>query len=104
MASLEQIGTVSGLIVIDTGYLGVWSHDAAPLLPEGSLDTEEQTSRTNSFMDLRLVGLDAERAGQLRGPEVKKASKQKRTRKMIQALRRLGYRIEPSASQSVIPA
>ena len=39
-----------------------------------------------------------------RGPEVKKASKQKRTRKMIQALRRLGYRIEPSASQSVIPA
>ena len=39
-----------------------------------------------------------------RGPEVKKASKQKRTRKMIKALRRLGYRIEPSASQSVIPA
>src|SRR6516225_6098072 len=31
-----------------------------------------------------------------RGPEVKKASKQKRTRKMIQALRRLSYRIEPS--------
>src|SRR5881296_2403570 len=39
-----------------------------------------------------------------RGPEVKKASKQKRTRKMIQALRRLGYRIEPSPSQSAIPA
>lgn len=37
-----------------------------------------------------------------RGPEVKKASKQKRTRKMIQALRRLGYRIEPSPSQSPI--
>src|ERR1700758_2748664 len=31
-----------------------------------------------------------------RGPQVSKASKQKRTRKMIQALRRLGYRIEPS--------
>ena len=39
-----------------------------------------------------------------RGPEVKEASKQKRTRKMIQALRRLGYRIEPSPSQSVITA
>ena len=39
-----------------------------------------------------------------RGPEVKKASKQKRTRKMIQALRRLGYRIEPSPSQSAITA
>jgi len=69
MASLEQIGTVitrsGGLIVIDTGYLGIWSHDAEPLMPEGSLDTEEQTSRANSFVDLRLVGADAERAGQL---------------------------------------
>jgi hypothetical protein len=69
MASLEQIGTVTtrsgGLIVIDTGYLGIWSHNASPLMPEGSLDTEEQTSRANSFVDLRLVGSDAERAGQL---------------------------------------
>jgi len=69
MASLEQIGTVTtrsgGLIVIDTGYLGIWSHSAPPLLPEGSLDTKEQTSRANSFVDLRLVGSDAERAGQL---------------------------------------
>ena len=39
-----------------------------------------------------------------RGPEVKKASKQKRTRKMIQALRRHGYRIEPTPSHSAIPA
>src|ERR1700756_4063626 len=39
-----------------------------------------------------------------RGPEVSKASKQKRTRKMIQALCRLGYRIEPTPSQSTIPA
>src|SRR5499433_2719445 len=39
-----------------------------------------------------------------RGPEVSKASKQKRTRKMIHALRRLGYRIEPSPPQSAIPA
>ena len=39
-----------------------------------------------------------------RGPEVKKASKQKRTRKMIHELRRLGYRVEPTHSQSTIPA
>jgi transposase len=39
-----------------------------------------------------------------RGPEVSKASKQKRTRKMIRQLRRLGYRIEPSPSQSAITA
>jgi len=38
MASLEQLGTVTtrfgGLIVIDTGYLGIWSHNAAPVLPD----------------------------------------------------------------------
>jgi len=39
-----------------------------------------------------------------RGPEVSKVSKQKRTRKMIRQLRRLGYRIEPSPSQSAITA
>jgi transposase len=39
-----------------------------------------------------------------RGPEVSIASRQKRTQKMIQALRRLGYRIEPSHSQSAITA
>lgn len=64
MANLEHIGTVTtrsgGLIVIDTGYLGIWSHDATPLLPDGSLDTEEQTRRANNFVDLRLVGSDAE--------------------------------------------
>jgi len=39
-----------------------------------------------------------------RGQEVSKASKQKHTRKMIQALRRLGYRIEPNPFQSAITA
>ena len=37
-----------------------------------------------------------------RGPEVKKASKQKRTRRMIHELRRLGYRIELSPPQSAM--
>jgi len=39
-----------------------------------------------------------------RGPAVSKTSKQKRTQKMIRELRRLGYRIELTTSQSPIPA
>jgi len=39
-----------------------------------------------------------------RGPELSETSKQKRTRKMIRQLRRLGYRIEPSPSHSAITA
>jgi hypothetical protein len=69
MSSLEQIGTVTtrsgGLIVLDTGYLNIWSHSRPPLLPVGSLSTEDQTRNANSFVDLRLIGSDAERAGQL---------------------------------------
>jgi transposase len=39
-----------------------------------------------------------------RGPAVSKTSKQKRTQKMIRELRRLGYRVELTTSQSPIPA
>jgi transposase len=39
-----------------------------------------------------------------RGPEVSKLSKQRRTLKMIRELRRLGYRIELTTSQRVMPA
>jgi len=71
MSSLEQIGTVTtrsgGLIVIDTGYLGIWSDTRPPFLPDGSLGSDEQVERANSFVDLRIVGQDAERAGQLLG-------------------------------------
>jgi hypothetical protein len=66
---LEQLGVVttrSGmLIVIDTGYLNLWSHDQRPVMPEGSLGTEAAIERANSFVDLRIVGSDAERAGRL---------------------------------------
>lgn len=69
VAVLEQLGSVStrsgGLIVIDTGYLGIWSHNATPLLPEGSLGSIEHTKQANSFVDLHLIGADAERAGEL---------------------------------------
>jgi hypothetical protein len=69
MPHLEQIGSVTtssgGLIVVDTGYLGIWSHDQPPAMPEGALSTDEDTKRANSFVDLRITGSDAERAGQL---------------------------------------
>ena len=69
MPSLEQIGVVttrSGvLILIDTGYLKLWSHKRTPEIPEGFLSNEESTARANSFVDLRIVGADAERAGRL---------------------------------------
>jgi len=67
----EQLGFVtclSGvLVVIDTGYLGIWSHDRPPALPDGSLETQDATHRANTFVDLRLVGADAERAGRMLG-------------------------------------
>src|SRR5689334_6406804 len=69
MPSFEQLGTVtthSGvLIFIDTGYLNLWSHNETPTMPEGCLSDEEATARANSFVDLRIIGKDAERAGQL---------------------------------------
>jgi hypothetical protein len=69
MAIIEQLGVVatrSGvLIVIDTGYLNLWSHDRKPVMPAGGLDTEAEIDRANSFVDLRIVGPDAERAGRM---------------------------------------
>lgn len=69
MATIEQLGIVttrSGvLIVIDTGYLNLWSHDRKPAMPDGVLSTEEATARANSFVDLRIVGRDAERVGRM---------------------------------------
>jgi len=69
MTQVEELGVVttrSGILtVIDTGYLSLWSHDHAPMLPPGSLSSEEQTERANSFVDLHIVGADAERAGTL---------------------------------------
>jgi hypothetical protein len=69
MPQAEEIGVVTSrsgtLIVIDTGYLNLWSHDRPPVLPTGSLETDEQTDRANLFIDLHIVGQDAERAGVL---------------------------------------
>ena len=69
MPHLEQIGAVStrsgGLIVVDTGYLRIWSHDQPPVMPDGVLDAHEETTRANRFVDLRITGSDAERAGRM---------------------------------------
>jgi hypothetical protein len=71
MNGTQKLGFVtcqSGvLIVIDTGYLGIWSHDRPPVLQEGVLGSDEATERANRFVDLRIVGADAEQAGRLLG-------------------------------------
>jgi hypothetical protein len=69
MPDREKLGFVtcpSGvLIVIDTGYLGIWSHNQPPILLNGALETEEATAAANTFVDLRVVGPDAEKAGRM---------------------------------------
>lgn len=69
MSALEQLGFVTcrsgALIIIDTGYLGIWSHDRPPILPDDALDSAEATERANNSVDFRIVGTDAERAGRL---------------------------------------
>lgn len=69
MPAREQLGFVtcpSGvLIVIDTGYLGIWSHNQPPILPDGTLETGEATARANTSVDLHVVGADAEQAGRM---------------------------------------
>lgn len=69
MPALEEMGFVTSLsgilIVIDTGYLNIWSHDQDPILPNEALDSDASTERANQFIDLRIVGPDAERAGRV---------------------------------------
>jgi hypothetical protein len=71
MSQLEEIGAVTtrsgGLIVVDTGYLRIWSHDRPPVMPDGVLSTNEATERANTAVDLRIIGTDAEKAGRLLG-------------------------------------
>ena len=71
MPPVEQLGVVttrSGVLVfIDTGYLKLWSHDRVPEIPNGVLSNEAATERANSFVDLHIIGTDAERAGRLLG-------------------------------------
>jgi hypothetical protein len=66
MSNLEQIGTVTtrsrGLIVIDTGCLGIWSHDFLPALPDGCLARmQTQDAPTVLWTSASLVSM---RSGQ----------------------------------------
>jgi hypothetical protein len=69
MSSKEELGAVTSrsgiLVVIDTGYLRIWSHDQTPKLPNGVLSSEELTKKANVSVDLLIVGNDARRAGQM---------------------------------------
>jgi hypothetical protein len=69
MEAIEQLGVVSTrsgiLLVIDTGYLGLWSHDRQPLMPDGVLPNDALRAQANSAVDIQITGSDAERAGRL---------------------------------------
>jgi len=69
MPATEKLGIVSTrsgtLIIIDTGYLCLWSHDRPPVMPEGALSSSKLTDRANSSVDLHITGPDAQRAGQM---------------------------------------
>ncbi|WP_221312786.1 hypothetical protein [Granulicella aggregans] len=71
MLPLEELGIVTSrsgiLLLIDTGYLRLWSHDRVPEMPDGVLSDDGATATANTFVDLRIVGADAERVGQLLG-------------------------------------
>jgi hypothetical protein len=69
MADRELLGeiiTPSGTVLIpDMGYLYLWSHDRAPIIPEGWSETDSIREAANSSVDLRLEGKDAKQVGKL---------------------------------------
>ena len=71
MTKIEELGFVTSrcgiLVVIDTGYLNLWSHDRTPTIPPGMLSSDADTERAHLFVDLHISGADAERAGTLLG-------------------------------------
>ncbi len=50
-------------MIMDAGLLNLWSHDGAPLMPEGVLSDEAATASANASEDFRIEGPDAEAAG-----------------------------------------
>jgi hypothetical protein len=63
---IGEITAPSGkVLVIDTGYLYLWSHDRAPVYPQGHGTSPEVVEKANTCVELRIDGADAERAGQL---------------------------------------
>src|SRR5262245_9444648 len=66
---IETLGGVTApsgiLLVIDTGYLNLWSHDCPPRMPEDVVGDEEVTARANAFVDVCIEGPDAIEAGKV---------------------------------------
>ena len=64
---IEPLGTViapsGALIIVDCGYLGMWSHRDEPVMPDGILDSDEVLALARSAVDLRLVGPGADEVG-----------------------------------------
>jgi hypothetical protein len=52
-------GTV---VIIDCGFLAMWSHDAPPVMPDGVVDPET-VEKARTAVDLRLTGDGAEEVG-----------------------------------------
>ena len=60
---LGEVSAPSGmLMVVDMGYLNLWSHDREPEFPEDA-SSEETVVSANAAIDLEVVGPDAEEAG-----------------------------------------
>lgn len=61
-----ELGTViapsGSLLIVDPGFLGMWSHDRSPVMPDGIL-SPKGTAAANKSVDAAIIGADAERVG-----------------------------------------
>ncbi|HTR54754.1 MAG TPA: hypothetical protein VMJ10_28885 [Kofleriaceae bacterium] len=67
-----KLGTViapsGSILIVDPGFLGMWSHDRPPVMPEGIL-SEKGTAAANRSVDAAIVGADSDKAGQQLGQQ-----------------------------------
>lgn len=64
---LGKVTVPSGVVlIVDAGLLNLWTHDKAPLLPEGVL-SDEAAASAKAAEDFRIEGPDAEVAGKAFG-------------------------------------
>src|ERR1051325_7976264 len=65
---IEHLGEVTapsgGLMLVDTGLLGIWCHDRPPRFPEGRADAHV-VDAANASVDYRIEGPDAAAAARL---------------------------------------
>ncbi|MCE9575707.1 MAG: DUF2185 domain-containing protein [Deltaproteobacteria bacterium] len=67
-----ELGTVvapsGALLIVDPGYLDMWSHGRAPVMPDGVLP-ERTTLAANACIDAALFGVDADEIGRQLGQQ-----------------------------------